>query len=236
MDSEALKGLLYTPNDNEKIGETRSGVPVFSGDPAQLDEWVFRTKARVYAVDTTVDDHGAQALKSLASRIIEGLKGDALKVAMDMNQAELIDAAGVDKLIATMVREITPRKKTDARELYQEGSKLHGPLSRQRGESMSSYLLRRTRWWQKLQALDGATTVSENILADVTLNAARLSDTERQIAMSKLPDDLKMDDVKSTLKHLFPKKHLDETGKSDRGDGGKGRQPFRKFFRPGKSG
>ena len=55
--------------------ETKSGVPVYDGNAGGFFEWESRTLARYHSTEKT-------DLWKLGSRLVEGLTGEALKVAM----------------------------------------------------------------------------------------------------------------------------------------------------------
>ena len=67
----------------------------------------------------------------------------------------------------------------ETKELYREGAKLGGVLSRQNGESMASYIQRRRRWFAKLIALDAAYKVPETLLTDMLLENSGLSEQQQ---------------------------------------------------------
>ena len=67
----------------------------------------------------------------------------------------------------------------EAKILYTQGRKQGGVPSRQNGESMMSYISCRKGWWITLQELDKSKVISENIRADLLLDLANISDTEK---------------------------------------------------------
>ena len=50
------------------------------------------------------------------------------------------------------------------------GAMTTGPLCRQRGEPMTSYISRRTRWWVRIKELDRTFSATEILLADYLLD------------------------------------------------------------------
>ena len=90
----------------------------------------------------------------LASNVVDALRDDAMKIAMDLGREVLISTDGVPKLVEKMGKQVNTKSELEATELYKEGGKNMGPLSRQFGESMLSYVFRRRRWWTRLRTLD----------------------------------------------------------------------------------
>ena len=80
----------------------------------------------------------------------------------------LAEAGGVEALLGALERELIRQL---ALELYQAGA-TSGPLSRQYGEQMSSYVLRREAWWNQLQELDSEVQCSKAILGEQFLQQA----------------------------------------------------------------
>ncbi len=81
---------------------------------------------------------------------------------------------GIDLLINEMREYTRPLKEIWAKELRQQGGKPHGPRSRQTGESMSSHIFRRERWWDRLKNLDENIQISEGIRADMLIESSGL--------------------------------------------------------------
>ena len=68
----------------------------------------------------------------------EALGDDAMKMSMDLGLETLIQADGVPSLAKLMRGAVSVKRELEAVELYKEGSKSKGALSRQYGESMQS--------------------------------------------------------------------------------------------------
>ena len=129
----ALSALKY--EGANPFDETRGGVYIFDGTPSKFFEWEFRTQIR--SAGAKPDDK----LKTL-SMIVEGLRGEASQVAMDLGTAALMDPAadGAGILVTAMTARIFPQARAEAKELYRVGHKTRGILSRQTGEPMVFYL------------------------------------------------------------------------------------------------
>ena len=88
-------------------------------------------------------------------------------------------------------------------ELYNAGLIPQGVMSRQHGESMSSYLLRREAWWTQLRELDDTLQVSEAILGEQTLGQAGLQPLEVQMVRTVCKNDLNQKDLYRALRDQF---------------------------------
>ena len=172
-----LDGLLFNPSGTETTNQTRAGIPIYRGGAFGFEEWKFKILGRVKAIkaNENADDPESIAevekkLIDFSSKVVEALEDDALRIAMEVGHDVLTSRDGV----ATLVQRIEDSipygdKEDDARDLYHLGAKGRGQLSRQKGESMVSYIARRRRWWQKHKSLDSSMNVSESILADYLL-------------------------------------------------------------------
>ena len=169
-----LDGLLFNPSGTETTNQTRPGIPIYRGGAFGFQEWKFKILGRAKAIKSQLNekdpDSIAEVEKKLidfVSKVVEALEDDALRIAMEVGHDVLTTRDGVDKLVQRVEDSIPyGDKEDDARDLYHLGAKGRGHLSRQRGESMVSYIARRRRWWQKLKSVDSIMNVSESILAD----------------------------------------------------------------------
>ena len=130
-----MSSLRFRPNASVPT-ETKSGFFIYDGSAAEFHHWQFRTQIKVRS--TKPDD-----MPRTISSIIEGLRGDALQVAIDLEADTLLntDGSGVTKLIEDIRDYVFPQREDEAKALYREGHKV-GPnsLSRQPSESMTSYI------------------------------------------------------------------------------------------------
>ena len=155
----ALSGLRYKRYGSDAPKETKSGSYIFSGNVQDFHEWEFRTQLRLKGMSKPED------LPFIVQKTVEGLRGDAFLIAKDIGLDELAATGGkgIEKLI-DLVRDHTfPLREEEAKELFAQGQRQGGPLSRQSGESMTSYLSRRTRWWKTLKVLDPSMDISESM-------------------------------------------------------------------------
>ena len=176
--SHIMDGLQYS-KDGEASNDhsTRGGIPYFDGTAARFEEWRFRIEARAASIEGKDDEE--QQKKELASKVLEGLSGPSLRVAMDLGLPKIITGDGLAALITAIEASIQGQRTIETKELYREGAKLGGSLSRQNGESMTSYIQRRRRWFAKLTALDKAYRVPEQLLTDMLLENSGLNDQQQ---------------------------------------------------------
>ena len=87
--------------------ETKTGVPLYHGDALRFEEWEFRVTTKLLSIVPKSEEEDdladvARRKKELSAKVLEGLRDEALKVAMDLGTAQIADADGVEKLIAAM--------------------------------------------------------------------------------------------------------------------------------------
>ena len=78
-----------------------------------------------------------------------------------------------DYLLHSMQTMLQPRSRQEAQEPYQAGAQQGGPLSRQHGESIPSYVLRRKAWYA-MTDLDPELKLRDGIVAEQLLQNAGL--------------------------------------------------------------
>ena len=75
---------------------------------------------------------------------MEALEGDALRIAIEIGHDALHEPAGVELLLEKLEAAIPlGDRQDDTLDLFHLGGRKTGPLSRQKGESMVSYIARR---------------------------------------------------------------------------------------------
>ena len=134
----------------------------------------------------------------LGGKIVEGLTGEALKVAMTLGFSELKKDDAVPTLNARIKTHIFPMASAEARELYKAGQR-QGPLSRQYGEPMISYVQRRRRWWSMLKELEPKIEMSNTMLGEMLLDQSGLTANERLMIMTSTFNSLAFEDVADAL-------------------------------------
>ena len=109
-----LEGLTY--GSQEALPETRTGMPLYSGSSHRLVEWKFKIQNRVRSVNAISDEEiKSQKLTQLISQVIDALSDDALKIAMDMTEEELVAPAAVSTLMDRIEASTARYKKDEAR-------------------------------------------------------------------------------------------------------------------------
>ena len=77
----AVASLRY--DANKDVEETKGSVFIYDGTASRFHEWEFRTSMRW--ASTQMDDRSRTM-----SMIVEGLRGDAALIAMDIGQEDLL--------------------------------------------------------------------------------------------------------------------------------------------------
>ena len=136
--------------------ETRNGAFVYDGTPGKFHEWESRTMVKWQSSE----EH--KRLQSL-STIVDGRRGEAARIAMDIGHATLLNenGTGVQKLVEEIKKFVFPQAKAEAKELYQLGHKKNGTMAGQSTEPMVRHVSRRRRWWVQLIGPLGSATPSE---------------------------------------------------------------------------
>ena len=107
-------------------------------DPRGQDT-VQQTKADACASKKDIDVQ-KQDLVELSVKVIEGLKDDALKCAMDLGRDVVVAPDGVLRIAEAIKASWAGKLEIATKELYREGGKKDGVLARVPGESMASYV------------------------------------------------------------------------------------------------
>ena len=154
----ALHTLRYRHNSEvDNFQEPKGGLVAYDGSSHSFHEWEFVTLAKV---ETSKDED----FPGLASEVVASLRGDALLVAMEIGRPKLL-AKDDNKLLVETIHTRTPSaKQAEARELFRQGQRPDGPLTRASSESMTQYIGRRCRWWSMVTALDSSIGMSEALL------------------------------------------------------------------------
>lgn len=132
--------------------ETKSGAYIYTGDALNYHEWQFRTNLRLQACEE-------KDVPGIVSKIVEGLRGDALHAAMEIGLEDIKTVKGVQRLMEIIHKRAFPLASSEAKNLLDQGNKPGGVMSRQAGESMVSYIDRRRRWWKMVKTMDDTVTI-----------------------------------------------------------------------------
>ena len=100
-------------------------------------------------------------MSDCVQKILEGLRGDAFCIARDIGLERLLQYDGIDHLVEEIRKQAFPLQSEEASELSRQGQLITGPLAKQPGEPMLSYIARRKRWWSTLRELDPDIRLSE---------------------------------------------------------------------------
>ena len=92
-----------------------------------------------------------------------------------------------------------------------------GPMTRQPGETIISYISRRKRCYKRLTLLDEATVISENILSDSLMDCSNITEQEK-LSIRTLAGDA--DDFETIANHMQRICRDVHTKETRRGDGG----------------
>ena len=118
-------------------------------------------------------------MSECVSKILEGLRGDAFSIARDIGLNRFLQPDGIDHLIEQIRQQAFPLQSEEASELFRQGQLLSGPLAKQTGEPMLSYIARRKRWWSTLCELDPDIRLSEAMRANLLVELSGLSRQEQ---------------------------------------------------------
>ena len=143
----ALLSLRYDASSS--VAETKGGIFVYDGTASRFHEWEFRTTLRIQSSKE-------EDLPKQMSMVVDGLRGDAAQIAIDLGTSKILGSTGLKDLVDAMRANVFPQARAEAKELYKVGHKAKGVLSRQPGEPMVNYISRRKRWWRSLQEMDSS--------------------------------------------------------------------------------
>ena len=136
-----LEGLTYRSDVARGLKNNRQGLPTYSGSAAGLHEWKFKVLTKVKALEQIEDDVVRKSkFVELASKVVDALCDEAPKIAIDIGVDDIAAIGGIITLVTAMEDHVSQFKDDEAQELSAIGSKTDGELSRQRGESMVSYI------------------------------------------------------------------------------------------------
>ena len=189
----ALASLRYRKDgDGTNTYDIKHGSYMFDGSASDFHEWQFRVQMKLAA---TEDKDRA----SVSAKIVDGLSGDAFAIAMDIGSTQILNKGGIGVPIATLQERIFPMKEAEARELFRQGQKPGGPLSRATGESMLQYIARRKRWWKLLREMDSSIQMSNTLLGGMLLDLSGLTHMEENLVLTSTCNDMAFDTIAKTL-------------------------------------
>ena len=98
----------------------KAGQPIYSGTAGLYEEWKFRVMAKWDALAGLKPEEKDSKRTELASKIVDALRDDAMKIAMDLGRETLIAEDGVPKLVEKMGAQVNTKSELEATELYKE--------------------------------------------------------------------------------------------------------------------
>ena len=91
-----LKSLCYDPRGQDTVQQTKAGLPYYDGNPYDFEQWHFVVMGKYDAYASKKDvEVQTQDRIELSVKVIEGLKDDALKCAMDLGRDVVVAPDGV---------------------------------------------------------------------------------------------------------------------------------------------
>ena len=226
--SALLETLKYRPDfqsgttthEDFNSAEGKFGIPRFNGEATMLPEYTYRVRARA-AKEKAMSKDEVEKLGPLGLRLVEGLRGQALRLAQQVNLTTLSSKDGAEALLKVFNETLKPRRAQEARELYAAGAREGGALSRQHGESMASYVSRRKAWWAALQGLDSELKIPDVILAEQVLQNSNITEDHKLMIRTMLQGKVTVESVIEELLSQHPVVHEREKRHRDF-KGGKG--------------
>ena len=112
-----LKSLCYDPRGQDIVQQTKAGLPYYDGNPYDFGQWHFVVMGKfdAYASKKDIDARDQDRIE-LSVKVIEGLKDDALKCAMDLGRDVVVAPDGVLRIAeAIKANSRSQRKSSTAR-------------------------------------------------------------------------------------------------------------------------
>ena len=137
----SLENLRFGSFRPTTVAVEARALPGFGGEVHEWANYKFAVEA-LQLKEEHLNEGERKKLGPLGLRLSERLAGPALQVAKKLGLTTLAKADGAKQLLEALEEQLLPLRKQAALELYQAGMR-DGILSRQTGESMASYCLRR---------------------------------------------------------------------------------------------
>ena len=82
-----LKSLCYDPHGQDTVQQTKAGLPYYDVNPYDFEQWHFVMVGKYDAFASKRDKEAREQDRiELSVKVMEGLKDDALKCAMDLGR------------------------------------------------------------------------------------------------------------------------------------------------------
>ena len=146
----------------------------------------------------------------LVQKVLGGLTGDAYLAAQDLGVGTLMKDGGIKTLIATLKKMICPLQFLEAKELLRVGQMQHGPLSRQTGLSVTSFISRCRRWWRQVKELDSNMLISDQMRSELLIESVGLT-KRKQLMIRTASKSHTFDDCAAILLEHHGRIHLKDS-------------------------
>ena len=206
-----LKSLCYDPRGQDTVQQTKAGLPYYDGNPYDFEHWHFVVMGKYDAYASKKDvEVQTQDLVELSVKVIEGLKDDASKCAMDLGRDVVVAPDGVLRIAEAIKASWAGKLEIATKELYREGGKKDGILARVPGESMASHVSRRRRWYRSLTTLDKTFSIPEHLQLEMMMDCAGITDHQQQLARLAATKPLTLEKMSLALVQEYPLIHEKE--------------------------
>ena len=184
------------------------GVPVYSGEPELLDEYL----DRVAAIRVGYTEDTAKKFGGLGARLYNALRGEAYTAVRGAKipKEDLVKDEGLDRLLQVIAAGVRPAGPTRTGELFKEYFK--EPGRRRPAESMNNWLIRRAAVLQDLLAADSTTKFSDNLEAFFLLEQCGLGLRERGQLLASTSNQYDPKTLQAAMRTQFGEVHLHERG------------------------
>ena len=154
----------------------------------------------------------------MINKVIKGLRGDTFLIARDLGLEVLSEPGGLVKLVGEIRSYVFPRAREETKEFYRAGQKQGGPLFRQLGKAMLSYIQRRRRWWYMLCELDDIMVFVDSLRTKLMLELSGLN-RQKILVVKACADTKDFEGVGKVLIENYSDTHLREGLRSWTGRG-----------------
>ena len=120
---------MLRPRGQDTVQQTKVGLPYYDGNPYDFEQWHFVVMGKYDAYASKKDvEVQTQDLIELSVKVIEGLKDDALKCAMDLGRDVVVAPDGVVRIAEAIKASWAGKLEIATKEFYREGGKNDGVL------------------------------------------------------------------------------------------------------------
>ena len=125
-----LKSLCYDTRGQDRVQQTVAGLAYYDGNPYDFEQWHFveMGKFDAYASKKDVEVRDQDRIE-LSVKVIDGLKDDALKCAVDLGRDVVVAPDGVLRIAEAIKASWAGKLEITTKELYREGTDARGSSS-----------------------------------------------------------------------------------------------------------